>query len=135
MKIMKKIFTMILILVMLTLTITGCGAPPKIVTIPAATYPADVKSTEEVVKGKMGEIKLQVAVKDNKIFEVRILENRETPRHASKALVLIPKEIVKKQSLGIDAVSGATVTTRAILKGTEEALKKLGVDTARLKKE
>jgi uncharacterized protein with FMN-binding domain len=130
---MKKIITLILIAAILTIAATGCGASPKTVTVPAMTYPADIKTTEVVVAGKMGDIKLQVAVKDNKIFDVRILENRETPSHAKKALVQIPKEIVAKQSLAIDAVSRATVTSKAILKGTEEALKKLGIDTLKLK--
>lgn len=131
MNIIKKIITLILII--LSFAVSGCGSAPKTVFTPTVKYPAGVKTAQEEIKGKMGKIKILVAVKNNKIFDVRILENRETPSHASKALEQIPKEIVEKQSLDINAVSGATVTSEAILKGTEETLKKLGVDKAFLK--
>ena len=130
---MKKILTLILISAMFSLVASGCESSPKAVINPAVTYRAGVKTAQEDVKGKMGAIKILVAVEDNKIFDVRILENRETPSHASKALEQIPKEIVKKQSLDIDVISGATVTSVAILNGVELALKKLGIDKAELK--
>lgn len=133
MKIIKKIITLILISNMIILATAGCGDSPKTVTNPAVTYPADVKTAEEVIRGKMGKIKMVVAVRDNKIFDVRILENSETPSHASKALEQVPKEIVEKQSLEVDVISGATVTSKAIVDGVEKALKKLGIDTSELK--
>ena len=125
---MKNIMTLILILAMFSLAVTGCEASPKTVTTPAKIYSAGVKTEQVDVKGKMGNIKIQVAVEDNKILDVRLLENSETPSHASKAMEQIPREIIKKQSLDIDAVTGATVTSKAILKGTAEALKNLGID-------
>ena len=130
---MRKKINLILILVILSLAASGCESSPKIVTTPVVAYAAGVKTAQGEVKGKIGEIKIMVAVEDNKILDVRILENRETPSHASKALEQIPKEIVKRQSLDIDAVSGATVTSDAILKGVEETLRKLGIDKSTLK--
>lgn len=132
---MRKILTLILILSMFSLISLGCESSPKTVTVttPVVAYPAGVKTSQGEVKGKMGKIKILVAVENNKILDVRILENRETPSRASKALEQIPKEIVKRASLNIDAVSGATVTSDAILKGVDEALKKLGIDKLELK--
>jgi len=130
---MRKIMTFILILGMFSLFALGCKSSPKTVTTPVVAYPAGVKTAQGEVKGKMGKIKILVATEDNKILDVRILENKETPSRASMALEQIPKQIVKRQSLDIDAVSGATVTSDAILKGVEEMLKKLGIDKSQLK--
>ena len=89
---------------MLSLAVSGCESAPKTVFTPAVKYPAGVKTAQADVKGKMGEIKILVAVKNNKIFDVRILENRETPSHASKALDQDSKEIVEKTVIGYGAV-------------------------------
>lgn len=130
---MRKIITLILILSMFSLVAIGCESSPKTVTTPVVAYPAGVKTAQCEVKGKMGKIKILVAAEDNKILDVRILENKETPSRASKALEQIPEQIVKRQSLDIEAVSGATVTSDAILKGVKETLKKLGIDKSELK--
>jgi uncharacterized protein with FMN-binding domain len=63
---------------------------------------------------------VEVAVKDHKIEDIKILKNRPTG-HAKKAEGVIEK-VLKKQSLKVDAVTGATNTSIALLKAIENAL-------------
>lgn len=63
---------------------------------------------------------VEVKVKDHKIENIKVLKNRNTS-HAKKAEGVIEK-ILQAQSLKVDAVSGATTTSKALLKAIENAL-------------
>ncbi len=63
-----------------------------------------------------------VTVKNHRIEDVKILKNRTT-EHAQRAEGVV-EEILKSQSLNVDAVSGATTTSKALLKTVENALTK-----------
>ena len=81
--------------------------------------------TEELcgdIIGFNGSIPLEISMKDGKIANINILENEETPRFLQhvidanlieKFYGLTPKEAVE---LDIDAVSGATYSSTAIIK-------------------
>jgi len=60
-----------------------------------------------------------VIVKDYKIEDIKMLKNRKT-FHAQKAEGVIPKAL-HAQSLNVDAVTGATTTSKAILKAIENS--------------
>lgn len=89
---------------------------------------------EGETKGYGGLIKVQVKLSENKIEEVRVLENKETPYVSSVALERIPKEIVEKQSLGVDSVAGATVTSAGLKYAVRLAVEKSGADISALMK-
>ena len=63
---------------------------------------------------------VEVTVKEHKIEDIKVLKNRPTS-HAKKAEGVIEK-VLKNQSLKVDAVSGATNTSIALLKAIENAL-------------
>ncbi|MGM0214720.1 FMN-binding protein [Enterococcus sp. AZ109] len=63
--------------------------------------------------------KVDVTVKDGKIAAVQILEHQTG---LGKKAETLAAEIVEKQSLTVDAVSGATMSSRAIAKACENAL-------------
>ena len=63
---------------------------------------------------------VEVIVKNHKIEDIKMLKNRKT-YHAQKAEGVIPK-VLQAQSLNVDAVTGATKTSKAILKAIENAL-------------
>ncbi len=73
--------------------------------------------------GKEGYIKVEVTVANSKIESVVILEHMETEGISDPAIETIPSKIVEAQSLDIDTVSGATVTSNAIIDAVSEALK------------
>ena len=74
-------------------------------------------------KGIGGKVPVTVTVKDGKIAEVTVGDNSETQGIGSKAVEQLPAKIVEANGLeGVDAVSGATVTSKAIFTAVEEAL-------------
>ena len=64
--------------------------------------------------------KLQVEVRDRRIVDIRVLSFKNG-KHRDKALAVIPR-VLEKQSLGVDVVTGATKTSKILLKAIESAL-------------
>ena len=79
---------------------------------------------EATVKGQEGDLKVKTVVKDGKISNVEILEQHETEAVAKGALETMPKNIAEANSVDIDAVSGATLTSNRILDAVAECLAK-----------
>jgi uncharacterized protein with FMN-binding domain len=67
--------------------------------------------------------RVKVTVKSGRIANIQVLENGTENEHAEKGLGVIP-HILREQSPEVDAVSGATVTSKALMKCVEKALKK-----------
>jgi uncharacterized protein with FMN-binding domain len=65
---------------------------------------------------------VEVTVKEHRIENIAILKNRDS-KHAKKAEGVVEK-VLNAQSLEVDAVTGATTTSKALLKAIENALKK-----------
>ncbi len=63
-----------------------------------------------------------VAVKDHRIETIDILKNRDT-KHAKQAAGVVSK-VLSAQTVNVDVVTGATTTSKALLKAIENALKK-----------
>lgn len=72
-------------------------------------------------KGHNGPILLEVKVADGKISEVNVLEHVETP-YISDAGFMVTDNIIKTQSLAVDTISGATVTSKAVIAAVTEAV-------------
>ncbi len=74
-------------------------------------------------KGIGGEVPVTVTIKDGKISEVTVGDNSETQGIGSKAIEQLPDTIVEANGTeGVDATSGATVTSKAIFTAVDEAL-------------
>lgn len=78
--------------------------------------------------GHNGEIKVEVSLTNGKIENVTILDHQESPTISDLALAEIPKQIVEYQSFNLDAISGATVTSKAVLTAVEDALTLAAID-------
>jgi len=74
--------------------------------------------------GYVANVKTTVTVKDGRITDVKVA-HRENIYGAS--VVEMPKRIIAAQSLKVDCVTAATVTSQSILAGAYEALKKAGM--------
>lgn len=77
---------------------------------------------EATVPAHNNDITVEVVVKDGVIAEVNILESQETQGIADPALEDIPEAIVEANSVDVDSISGATVTSEAIMEAVEKAL-------------
>ena len=86
---------------------------------------AALKDGEYTAEGKGigGKVPVTVTVKDGKVSEVKVGDNSETQGIGSKAIEQLPAKIVEANGLeGVDAVSGATVTSKAIFTAVEDCL-------------
>lgn len=79
-------------------------------------------------KGFGGEFEVSVAFDGEKITDIKVGENSETPGVGTVAIEQLPGKIMDAQSVGVDAVSGCTVTSNAILEATKSALEQAGAD-------
>ncbi len=81
--------------------------------------------------GHNGDVKVDVAFgEDGSITEVTLTEQSETPHLAQVALENVPKWIVEYNSVAVDTVAGATMTSRAIISGVKGAIAQAGFDVA-----
>lgn len=85
--------------------------------------------SDGVYKGKcryygMFTCEVEVEVKDHRITDIKVFEGRESEYvEAAKG---VTKNVIREQSLKVDAVTGATVTSNAILRAIENALTEKG---------
>lgn len=79
-----------------------------------------------VAAGRNGDVKVEVTVSANKIESVKVVEQQETESIAAEALTTVPEAIVKNQSANVDTVSGATITSKAIIEAAKNALEQAG---------
>lgn len=113
---------MTLAIVFLAMLLSGCGAKNDAAGIAAGTYVG-------TGSGHGGEIQVRVDI-DNagKIRSVEVIEHHETEGYGDLAVAQLPGRIVDEQSLGVDAVTGATITSRAILDAVADAVSQAGGD-------
>ena len=83
--------------------------------------------------GKNGDITVEVIVNENTIQSVKVVSHDETPGLSDGAINDIPAAIVATQSLGVDSVSGATVSSEGIVAAVADAITKAGGDADALK--
>lgn len=74
----------------------------------------------------MHEMTVTVTVSESAITDIQI-EHNETPGIGEPAVQSIPVEIMEIQGLGVDVVSGATLTSNAIIEGVVDNLKQAGL--------
>ena len=70
-----------------------------------------------------------VATKD-RIYSVKVIDQKETEGIGTVAAVEIPAKIFEKQSVQVDSMTGATLTSNAIKQGVVAALESAGIDPA-----
>ena len=98
---------------------------------PAALYTAGTYTG--TAAGRNGDVTVSVTFSDNAIESVEVTEQQETAGIADPALERIPQQIVEYQSLGVDTVSGCTVTSQAIIEAVAAAAAEAGADVDALR--
>ena len=117
---MKKVLSLVLALAML-LTMSSLAAAEAGV----FTGVGDSKI------GGAGSIEVAVTVDENGVVtNVEVTKNGDTAGISDPAVQTIPGRIVEMQSANVEAVSGATYTSEAIMAATLDAVTKAGLDAA-----
>lgn len=77
-------------------------------------------------KGRNGDVEVTVTVTSSKIKSVAVSKHSETPGISDAAIKDIPAAIVKAQTANVDTISGATMTSKAVIEAAKAALAKSG---------
>lgn len=79
------------------------------------------------VRGLNGPTPLKIYINKDKITKIETLSNRETPDFFNRAKAVLKqyegKSVKKALSTKVDAVSGATYSSKALIKNVEQGLK------------
>ncbi len=73
-----------------------------------------------------GEVKVKVTMDGDKIAKIEVLSHNETAGISDPAFAAIPDAIIAANSTQVDAVSGATKTSQALIDAVNDALSKVG---------
>ena len=109
------------------LSVVALSGAAQAATFNPGTYTA-------VSKGNGGEVPVTVTFTKNAIESVKIGANKETPGIGSIAIEKLPKAIVDSQSLALNGVSGASITSHAILAAVAACVKQAGGNVDELSK-
>ncbi|WP_270451333.1 FAD-dependent oxidoreductase [Lactobacillus crispatus] len=82
--------------------------------------------TKQTIKaqadGRNGQIDFEIDLENNKISDVKVTKNSETLAIFNQAFGKLKKNIIDNQSFDVDAVSGASLMTQAMLDSGKKAL-------------
>jgi len=121
---MKKLSCLVLTLMLLMSTVAFSEAlPQEDALFAAGTYEAEAQ-------GFGGTVKVAVTVSETEITDVVITGEKETPALGGVAIETMSESILKAQTPNVDGVSGATVTSKAIVAAATAALEAAGADIA-----
>lgn len=78
------------------------------------------------VRGFAGKVPLEITIKDNKVKDIKALDNAESQEFFNRASTLFDswrgKSVDEARNLKVDAVSGATFSSRAIIGNVQRGL-------------
>lgn len=78
--------------------------------------------------GHNGSLPMEVELSEKRIEAIRIDTSGESKGITNPVFERIPKFIIEGQTLNVDTISGATVTSKGILEGVAQAIQKAGVN-------
>ena len=127
---MKKNKSLAALLLAGALLLTACGtAAPAETTAAAAEGAAGVSGTfSGTAKGMGGDVTVTLTLTDNVITDCTAVGDSETPGIGSVVIEQFPAQVVEGNTINIDGISGATVTSTAFLDAARAALTEAGVN-------
>lgn len=83
--------------------------------------------------GRMDEVTVSVSVSADRIEKIDVVQSNEFPILSDRVFETVIPDIIANQSLAVDTVTGATVTSSAILSATADALAQAGANLSVLR--
>ncbi|MBP3521414.1 MAG: FAD-dependent oxidoreductase [Oscillospiraceae bacterium] len=109
------------------------GEPVQPVESTEPVQPAEGKVYTGTSAGMQGPLTVAMTVADGKILKVEVTESKETAYLTDVAMERIPAQMVEHQTTTVDAVTGATLASNAIMRAATAAAKAAGLDMNVLK--
>ena len=69
---------------------------------------------------------MEVTIEDDKIKDIEIDSSGETKGVADEVFNRLPKQIIDNQTLNVDVVSGATISSHGVVDGIAQAINESG---------
>lgn len=85
-------------------------------------------------EGKDGAVVVETTIENGVITSVVVVEQNETPEIAAKPLEVIPNAIVEANAYNVDGITGATITSDAIINAVAAAITEAGGDLSAYEK-
>ncbi len=126
----KRILAGALSVAMLLSACGSTGSSTATGTAASATAASGVYEGSSV--GMQGTVTVSMTVEDGKITNVELTECHETPSVASVAMERLPQQMVEHQTTKLDAVTGATLASNAIMRAASAAAEAAGLDMDQL---
>lgn len=82
--------------------------------------------------GEEAPVKVTITLEDSVIKDVKVEAEGETDGIGTKAIEAMPAAMIENNSIEVDGVSGATLTSTAILEAAAEALTSAGLKNSDL---
>jgi uncharacterized protein with FMN-binding domain len=113
----------------LMFSLGACATQTRTTDAPVSSEQAsgDENSYVTEARGMGGAVKVKTVIIDGVIQSVEILQHAETHGISDPAIEQMPKQIVAGNSVNVDVVSGASVTSDAIINAVKAAIEKAGL--------
>ena len=89
---------------------------------------AEAMTLTGTAMGRNGPVEVEVVADANRIYQIRVLNHEETEGIGSVAVENIPLSVYNNQSIEVDAVAGATLTSEAVKAAIVDALESGGLN-------
>ncbi len=89
---------------------------------------AEAMTLTGTAMGRNGHVEVEVVADANRIYQIRVLNHEETEGIGSVAVENVPLSVYINQSIEVDAVAGATLTSEAVKAAIVDALESGGLN-------
>lgn len=100
----------------------------------AAAVSAAPVTTQGTGVGKHGDVTVAVTFDSGKIKDIKIVKQQENPVLAAKVFTDLKQHVIDMNSVQLDAISGATFSSKGFLDAVADAAKKAGVTLSKADK-
>lgn len=100
----------------------------------AAAVSAAAVTTQGTGVGKHGDVTVAVTFDSGKIKDIKIVKQQENPVLAAKVFTDLKQHVIDTNSVQLDAISGATFSSKGFLDAVADAAKKAGVTLSKADK-
>lgn len=88
------------------------------------------KTIKAQATGRNGQIDFDINVDHERITDIKVTKSSETPGIFKQVVGKLKENIIENQSFDVDAISGASIMTKAMLDSGKKALEESGVSVA-----
>lgn len=117
---MKKL-SLFLVVALMLFSFVGCSSE-KPASGGEPVSGGEAKTLEGTAEGFGGEVKVTVTITGDDITEVVAVGEKETAGIGTNAIEQLPAKIAEADSADVEVISGATVTSNAIIEAVNNAL-------------